>query len=488
MTASPRTSRSGLSVRTRITAAVALLVTLALTSAGLIIYALESARLERAAMAQVDQEIAEFRTLQEDGLDPRTAEPFSSVRELMQVYLERNVPSENELFVAWLDGHAAIVSASDRQDLATSPEFTDLVRDRTTSGGDFEHHTAYGDALITIQPVQDDQGNGALIVVTFLDDGQAELRSLIGTYAIVALLSLGVITALAAWQAGRLLAPLRVMNQTAREISSTDLSLRLQESGNDDITDLSRTFNDMLARLEESFTTQRQFLDAAGHELRTPLTILRGHLEVLETGNPHDVAQTRDLLLDEVDRMSRLVNDLILLTKSGRPDFTHPEPIEVAPLLEAVLAKARGLGVREWSVEAGATDAVVVIDQQRITQALLQLADNAVKHTTPGDAISFGARVTGSEALFWVRDTGHGVAATDRERIFERFSRSTVLPGDEGFGLGLSIVRAIAQAHHGSVHVEDTEPRGATFVLTLPVLTPLPDEGTTAPEDPWPAS
>src|SRR3546814_11101312 len=112
------------------------------------------------------------------------------------------------------------------------------------------------------------------------------------TYAIFSLLSLGAITMLAGWQAGRLLAPLRQMSETAREISVTDLSRRLPETGNDDISALTRTVNQMLARLEESFTKPRQFLDSAGHELLTPLTILRGHLEVLAQGPPGEGAET----------------------------------------------------------------------------------------------------------------------------------------------------------------------------------------------------
>jgi signal transduction histidine kinase len=182
--------------------------------------------------------------------------------------------------------------------------------------------------------------------------------------------------------------------------------------------------------------------------------------------------------------MSRLVNDLILLTKSSRPDFITLEPVDIDTLTAAVVNKARGLGVRTWQVDGSTDGALVRLDEQRITQALLQLADNAVKHTQPGDTIAVGAGVDrdGSTPIrsvrLWVRDTGHGVAAGDKERIFERFSRSTVLPGDEGFGLGLSIVRAIVGAHGGTVHVEDTDPTGATFVITLP----------THEEQSWPES
>ena len=136
----------------------------------------------------------------------------------------------------------------------------------------------------------------------------------------------------------------------------------------------------MLARLEAAFVGQRQFLDDVGHELKTPLTVLRGHLELLDHEDPAEVAQTRALLLDEIDRMSRLVGDLILLAKSGRPDFLAPQPVSLERLTHTLLAKARGLADRAWRLD-GAGEAIAAMDEQRITQAVLALADNAVKHT-----------------------------------------------------------------------------------------------------------
>ncbi|WP_240937889.1 HAMP domain-containing sensor histidine kinase [Nocardioides sp. JQ2195] len=474
-------------MRVRITATVAVLVALALASAGGIIYALESARLEAAAQSQADQEVAEFRTLQEAGPGSSAPTPgqegFRSVRDLLRVFLERNVPGDNELFVAWSSDRSVYVSTSRHRTFASTEEFAAAVRRNLDTGGVEHLESTFGELLLTVQPVRGQQSEGALVVVTFLEDSRAELNQLIRTYLIVSLLSLGLITALAAWQAGRLLAPLREMNETAREISGTDLTRRLAEKGNDDITALTRTVNDMLARLEESFTHQRKFLDAAGHELKTPLTILQGHLELLDTDNPSEVAETRALLLDEIDRMSRLVGDLILLSKSARPDFVTPRPAEVAVLAGTVLAKARALGVREWVDETTPVQPVD-LDEQRITQVLLQLADNAVKHTRPGDTVAIGSSDDGDRVRIWVRDTGHGVPPEDREVIFDRFTRGTVLPGDEGFGLGLSIVRAVVDAHHGTVHVEDAEPRGARFVITLPT-----SSHTVVQEDhAWPAS
>ncbi|HET8961125.1 HAMP domain-containing sensor histidine kinase [Nocardioides sp.] len=478
-------------MRTRITVVVALLVALALTGAGLIIYTLGAAEIENDAQARAEQEIAEFRTLGEGGVDPDSGRRFASIDRLLEVFLLQNVAGDDELLVTWVDGEARLASPSPNGEaLAQDPEFKALVNRNLEGGGTVRTDSRFGDLMVTIQPVQGGNSSGALVIVTFLDEAQRGLNELIRTYAITALLSLIVITGLAAWQAGRLLAPVGRLSDTAEEISATDLSRRLPETGNDDITALTRTVNGMLVRLEDAFVGQRQFLDDAGHELRTPLTVLRGHLELLDEGDPQDVAETRALLLDELDRMARLVGDLILLAKTGRPDFLAIRPVDLEPLTRTVLAKARGLGDRAWRLDA-AGDAVVRMDEQRITQAVLQLADNAVKHTEAGDEIAIGSSVDADGARIWVRDTGPGVPAGDHERIFDRFARSEVAEDDEGFGLGLSIVSAIAEAHAGTVTVEDAVPTGACFVIRLPLQPDQPTgttTGATTTGDPWRAS
>ena len=272
-------------------------------------------------------------------------------------------------------------------------------------------------------------------MVIFVDRSRAGLHDTMRTYATVAALSVLLVVGFAAVQSGRLLAPLRTLRETADEINDSDLSRRLPETGNDDISALTRTFNRMLDRLEASFVGQRQFLDDAGHELKTPLTVLRGHLELLDVGNPEEIAETRELLLDEIDRMSRLVGELILLAKSDRPDFVTPRPVDLTGLTVDTLAKARGLGDRTWTLDETAS-ITVPVDEQRLTQALLQLCDNAVKHTGSGDEVALGSSYDGLTARLWVRDTGPGVAPQDREQIFERFGRSAVPETDEGVRAG----------------------------------------------------
>jgi signal transduction histidine kinase len=251
----------------------------------------------------------------------------------------------------------------------------------------------------------------------------------------------------AAWLvAGRILRPLRDVAETARTITDTDLSRRIPDAeDSDELGDLVRTVNAMLDRVESGVAAQRRFVDDAGHELRTPITIVRGHLEVLEPNDPEDVRATVALVDDELGRMNRMVSDLLLLARSEQPSFLHVEPVDVGVLTVEIVEKVEQLGDRDWVLETAAqVDAR--LDPQRITQAVVALADNACRHTGPG------------------------VDAADRERIFERFSRGSTARRSEGAGLGLSIVRAIAVAHGGQVLLDSVPGRGATFTVEIPAM------------------
>ncbi len=272
--------------------------------------------------------------------------------------------------------------------------------------------------------------------------------------------------------AGRILAPVRLVRTTAAELTEQDLTRRIPVEGRDDIAALAETFNAMLDRLERAFAAQRVFVDDAGHELRTPITIVRGHLELMGD-DPADREETVRLVTDELDRMSRIVEDLLLLAGAERPDFVRPEPVQLAELTADVFVKVRTLGEREWQLD-GVADREVRLDPQRMTQAMVQLAQNAVQHTVPGQRIRIGSRAVDSRAEgdrieLYVADHGPGIPPEDAEVIFERFRRGTSRRGTRtsGAGLGLAIVKAIAEGHHGGVELRRTEGGGATFVLTL---------------------
>jgi signal transduction histidine kinase len=169
--------------------------------------------------------------------------------------------------------------------------------------------------------------------------------------------------------------------------------------------------------------------------------------------------------------MGRLVGDLITLAKTGRPDFVTPAVVELDELTVECFDKARALADRRWVLEQVA-DAPVVVDAQRLTQAWLQLAENAAKYSAAGSVVEMGSSVDGGEIRLWVRDEGVGIPAEDLGRIFERFARSNTARGAEGSGLGLTIARAIVEAHGGRVEVASVVGEGSTFTLVVPTGVP----------------
>jgi signal transduction histidine kinase len=282
-------------------------------------------------------------------------------------------------------------------------------------------------------------------------------------------------TAVAFLAAGRVLAPLRELRDAARAVSGTDMTRRIDAEGTDELADLGRTFNRMLDRLEFAFSSQRDFIRDISHELRTPIAVIRGQLELISEGgltDPVERVGALTLVTRELDRMSGFVDDLLLLARTEQPDFLRLETVPIRDLCEELIANARGLADREWTLEADSRRSIVA-DRQRITQAIMNLVRNAVEHTSEGDEIAIGGSVNGDLASLWVRDSGLGIAPEEQRRIFERFERGRASRRRyEGSGLGLAIVRAISEAHGGRVEVQSRLGEGATFAVELPVEGP----------------
>ncbi|MGE0026809.1 MAG: sensor histidine kinase [Thermoleophilia bacterium] len=457
------------SVRFRVVAASVAL--LALATIGSILVAREVVvrqiddRIERV----LNQEVDELQRLQQEQ-DPVSRQALGDdVRRLLEIQLARNVPAEGEAYVAYVDGKPFLHSRqSVPYRLDTDSELTKrwgsvttVQRGRVaTPGGDVEYLAV---------PVGAGGDSGVFVVGIFRSFETGDLGTITGSLAGVGVVVL-LLGAFLMWRtAQRVIAPVNAVTQTAHQISETDLSRRIPGEGDDEVAELTRTFNDMLDRLESAFAAQRQFLDDAGHELRTPITIVRGHLELMGD-DPAEREETMALVMDELDRMARIVDDVMVLARAERPDFLNYEAVDVATLTQEVGAKAQALARRRWSVER-AGRGVIVADRQRLTQALVQLCQNAVQHTGEDDAIVLASTVAGGRARFTVRDTGPGVPVLERERVFERFARGS---GErrEGAGLGLTIVRAIAEAHGGRVELTQHPDGGAVFTIDIPVDPP----------------
>lgn len=472
----PRWRQRLSSLRVRIFVWYILLLAFTLALTIFAVHTVMHSRLAERIDRDLNQEIAELHALA-DGRDPETGEPFNDqVERLLTVFLRRNLPARNEAMIAIVDGQVIGQTAQGqattllgREDVvAIGAELTQPERDRTTL-------PELGAVEYVAVPLRVRGETAAVFLVAILRaQEEAEVAEVVRTAVLVALLALG-LAAVAIWTvAGRVLEPVRSVTRTARTISDTDLGQRIPSGGADEVSVLAATFNLMLDRLQLAFDSQRAFIDDAGHELRTPITIIRGHLELLDHSDAVDRRETLELVVDELDRMHRMVEDLLLLATAERPDFLVLEAVDVDRLTRTVLAKAEGLGDRLWTLDRVAS-ARVVADRQRLTQALVQLCQNAVTHTRPGDAITVGSDVHGGDVRLWVADRGEGVEDADRDRIFERFSRGggRARHRTPGAGLGLAIVRTIVEAHGGRIELRETPGGGATFTIVLPVDQPV---------------
>lgn len=467
-------------VRARLLASFVALLALAAFGSVIVVRGVLFQRLDERIDRELVQEAKELRRLS-SGNDPNTGEPFGNrVKRIFDVFLARNIPSRNEVLITFVDGRfyrrtRPVAPYRLDEDSELVARWADLNRsDRgavDTPGGAVEY--------IAVPLRSDGRTRGVFVAAIFRELEQAETEPAIVGAAVVGAITL-LIGSLLAWRvATKVLTPVKKVRDTAVTISELDLKARIDFEGDDEIAQLADTFNEMLDRLESAFAAQRRFIDDAGHELRTPITIIRGQLEVM-ADDPEERRRTLDLVMDELDRMSRFVTDLLLLARAERPDFLNLESVDVETLTNELKTKAPALAPRQWDVESVGVGRIIA-DRQRLTQAVMQLAENAAQHTTEGDVIVIGSKVADGEARFWVSDTGPGISDTDRVHIFDRFRRGRGARRSEGAGLGLSIVKAIAEAHHGRVEVGSRPGEGATFTVVIPVDQPQIEELRTSP-------
>jgi two-component system OmpR family sensor kinase len=431
-------------------------------------------RLEDRVADSLEQEVHELDRLLAVGRDPSTGAPFSSMEALFDVYLARNVASEEEALLTFVGGEPhkfALaqfpLAAPPSENLADWAGLSKRSPGRIPSAtGEYETHL--GTAEFRIRRVRLGDDTGAL-VVAILPAAELDEIGELQAFGIAATVGVLVIASAFAWLiAGRVLSPVRVLTETARSISESDLTQRIEVKGSGgDAAEMARSFNSMLDRLEALFRSQREFVEDASHELRDPLTICRGHLELIGD-DPVERRETLALVVDELDRMGRIVDQLQLLAETEQPDLLEPEWTDVELFAHELIAKAGALAPRRWRLDHTA-EGSLLCDRERLTEAVMNLAHNAVQHTLVDETIAIGVSMNEDEARFWVRDTGTGISVADQAHIFDRFQRGTGAHRRyRGGGLGLAIVKAIAEAHGGHVELQSRLGEGSTFTIVLP--------------------
>jgi len=318
---------------------------------------------------------------------------------------------------------------------------------------------------------------GILQVGTSLSMVETTQEVLLWVLFIGAIISMA-IAGMAGWISTKhALSPLEAVTQTALQIThADDLSRRIpyQGSPNDEVGQLIRAFNQTLSRLENLFNSQRRFLADVGHELRTPLTVIKGNMDLLRRMNCSD-EESLSSIESEVDRLTRLVGDLLLLAQaeSGKLPLAK-QIVEMDSLVLEVLSQMSVLAKDHLKLTLGEIDQVLVCgDKDRLKQVLVNLIGNAIQYTPAGGEVIVGLGKLDNKARIIVSDNGPGIPAEDLPFIFERFYRGEKSRkrsrGGKGFGLGLSIAYWIVRNHEGQIEVSSKETSGTTFCVWLPL-------------------
>ncbi|GEK79009.1 sensor histidine kinase [Agrococcus baldri] len=469
-------------VRSRIVGLLTLLTLLSVFAAGTVAYFVERSRV----IEQIDTNLES--ALESGSFTVSNADdPWESSEEALRAVVQRLAPDDNTGTLGIVDGRAAWRPgiAPDLQ-LEQLPGFVDRVVAETaeheTVVGTYAHEDGrtvrYLAAPVLVGEVDASQPPQAVFVTGYDVQGElAEINEAARVFTITALLAVAATFLIALWVSGRLLRPIRRMREVTERSSAANLDERIPVGdGRDDVSQLAVTVNRMLDRLGGALDSQRELLRDVGHELKTPITIVRGHLELVDTTDPRDVAETRDLAIDELDRMARLVDDLRAAARLRDPGAFAIRPTDLAALTEQITTKARAIAGAEIDESVLSAPVTAALDPDRVTQAVLQLVANAVRHAH--GPITVGSRARGRDVELFVRDRGPGVPDELKAIIFERFRRGEAEGrGDGGSGLGLSIVQLIAERHGGRAWVadawvrqagEERPSRGSEFIITLP--------------------
>jgi heavy metal sensor kinase len=451
-----------MSLRLRLTVIFLTLLGGAIILFGILVYGLVSLvllqQIDTTLVSSANQLVERLRITPLDQFDPRPIANFET--------------TDNLLFQVW--GSNGLLQLSRPTGLSNPFDASALNAGRVVLEDSQMNNTRF--RVLTVPLETERRPVGVLQVAIALNLMlviQSNLASILFLLAMLAM----VLSGLAAWLTiGRTLSPLATVTQVATQIThADDLSRRIPitENRNDEVGLLIQAFNETLERLENLFTMQRRFLADVSHELRTPLTVIKGNVGLMRHVGAD--AESLEGIDTEVDRLTRLVGDLLLLAQaeSGRVPFDMM-PLELDTVLLEVFQQMRVLAGDRLHLVLDEIDQIQINgDRDRIKQVLLNLVGNAVQYTPNGGTVTLRLRKEDTRACFTVSDTGAGIPEEDLPHIFERFYRgekSRTRSKGSGFGLGLSIAYWIVRNHNGVLEVQSQVGKGTTFTVWLPLL------------------
>jgi signal transduction histidine kinase len=405
------------------------------------------------------------------GIDPSTGRPFGTrVKRMFEIYLQHNVPEEHQAFFTFIDGEVTLRRGSDmREGLSSGAHLPPgLMKITEPSRGSAPTTAGVLEYLAVPVRAAGTTTGGVFVAAVSRDMAHSEIGPALTSTALTVLILVAVGSFLAWRLAGRILDPVRTMTEAALALSSSNPTGRLdvrEEAG--EIARLGSAFNGMLQQLENAFATQERFTGDAVQHLQGPIMAIRKHIGLLQA-DPEGQARRVPLVAEELDRLRTQLDDLSLLAHSTRPDFLHLSTVDLRDVMRSISSAMEGFEVRRWRIESVGPERIVA-DRDRLTQALLLVAQNAVAHTQEDDVITLGSVVLPEEARLCVRTTRRGGGSGRGERSPERFLRAE---GETSYEIGLAIVKAIAQAHRGRVATSHSSTGDKTVTIVVPVDQP----------------
>ena len=435
-------------------------------------------QMSRSLYKSVDRKILTISEVVATSMAPRNQSVFSDIEKKLAKRVGRQ-PSAKFIQILDRSGHIGTKSLNLKN--KRLPVSFEALKNAANGAITYETKVVFGEPLrIITYPVKrkSSEIRSIIQVATSLVEVRDTLRRLILILVSIVPLALIIASIGGIFLANKALKPVNEINRITKEITSRNLGLRVpQPATHDELGQLVETINGMIERLEKSFKQIQQFTADASHELKTPLTILKGEAELAlrKERKPEEYRQYLESSLEEVNRLSHLVQDLLILSKADTGRLTlHKEPLNLVTLTDACGKQCKFLGepkdIRVVFRHTHDSGIWVMGDPHRLKQMFYNLIENAIKYSNDGGRIEIITGSNGNYASVAIKDEGLGIAPEDIPYIFDRFYRVDKSRSREagGTGLGLSICKWIAEAHQGKITVESTPGVGSCFTVWIP--------------------